>query len=242
MKNKLNNSYDNKGIVFEGKDLEVQQDWDIYWTDQNQTSGKLYDFFADFYRNNIIKKALNHFLLKHFTKGQELLHAGCGSGKVDTDIVDNFQVTALDISLPALKIYDAVNQHKAKIVQASIFEMPFEDETFDGIYDLGVIEHFTEDEIQQILMEFKRVLKKNGKICLFIPPTYGLTVKVLDTAHFILNKILRKNRKLHPDEITRVRSKAHIKTIIEKAGFSFIEYYFGPKDLFTQIVIVGEKK
>lgn len=120
--------------------------------------------------------------------------------------------------------------------------MPFEDETFDGIYDLGVIEHFTEDEIQQILMEFKRVLKKNGKICLFIPPTYGLTVKVLDTAHFILNKILRKNRKLHPDEITRVRSKAHIKTIIEKAGFSFIEYYFGPKDLFTQIVIVGEKK
>jgi hypothetical protein len=85
------------------------------------------------------------------------------------------------------------------------------------------------------------VLKKGAKVCLFIPPTYGLTVQVLDTAHFILNKILKKNIKLHPDEITRVRSKAHIKGLIEKAGFKFIEYYFGPKDVFTQIVIVGEK-
>ena len=52
---------------------------------------------------------------------------------------------------------------------------------------------------------------------------------------------MKKNIKLHPDEITRVRSKAHIKGLIEKAGFVFKEYYFGPKDVFTQIVIVGEK-
>lgn len=238
MENKVN---DKKEIVFEGKDRAVQQDWDVYWSEQDKASNKTYDVFANFYRNNIIKRGLNYFIFKHFTKGQTLLHAGCGSGKVDTDVVNNYQVTALDISYPALKIYDAVNQHKAKIIQASIFEMPFEDESFDGIYNLGVIEHFTEEEIQQILTEFKRVLKKGAKICLFIPPTYGLTVQVLDTAHFILNKILKKNIKLHPDEITRVRSKAHIKGLIEKAGFKFIEYYFGPKDVFTQIVIVGEK-
>jgi ubiquinone/menaquinone biosynthesis C-methylase UbiE len=238
MENKVN---DKKEIVFEGKDRAVQQDWDVYWSEQDKASNKTYDVFANFYRNNIIKRGLNYFIFKHFTKGQTLLHAGCGSGKVDTDVVNNYQVTALDISYPALKIYDAVNQHKAKIVQASIFEMPFEDESFDGIYNLGVIEHFTEEEIQQILTEFKRVLKKGAKVCLFIPPTYGLTVQVLDTAHFILNKILKKNIKLHPDEITRVRSKAHIKGLIEKAGFKFIEYYFGPKDVFTQIVIVGEK-
>jgi len=238
MENKVN---DKKEIVFEGKDRAVQQDWDVYWSEQDKASNKTYDVFANFYRNNIIKRGLNYFIFKHFTKGQTLLHAGCGSGKVDTDVVNNYQVTALDISYPALKIYDAVNQHKAKIIQASIFEMPFEDESFDGIYNLGVIEHFTEEEIQQILTEFKRVLKKGAKVCLFIPPTYGLTVQVLDTAHFILNKILRKNIKLHPDEITRVRSKAHIKGLIEKAGFKFIEYYFGPKDVFTQTVIVGEK-
>lgn len=238
MENKLNAENE---IVFVGKDRNVQQDWDVYWSAQDKSSNKTYDVFANFYRNHIIKRALNYFIFKHFPNGQTLLHAGCGSGKVDTDIVNNYKVTALDISFPALKIYDSVNQQKATLVQASIFEMPFEDNLFDGIYDLGVMEHFTEEEIQLILKEFKRVLKPNGKICLFIPPTYGLTVQVLDFAHFFLNKILRKNIKLHPDEITRVRSKAHIKSQIENAGFKFVEYYFGPKDMFTQVVIVGEK-
>jgi ubiquinone/menaquinone biosynthesis C-methylase UbiE len=238
MESKLSEEF-NK--TFEGKDKEVQQDWDIYWSEQDKTSNKTYDVFANFYRNNIIKRGLNYFIFRHFTKGQKLLHAGCGSGKVDTDIVDNYEVTALDISYPALKIYDSVNKQKAKIIQASIFDMPFEDNSFDGIYNLGVLEHFTEEEINAILLEFKRVLKIGGKICLFIPPTFGLTVQVLDTAHFVLNKIMKKNIKLHPDEITRVRSKAHIKGLIEKAGFVFKEYYFGPKDVFTQIVIVGEK-
>jgi len=235
-----NNS--DKEKIFLGKDRDTQQDWDIYWGKQDKPSNKTYDKFADFYRNNIIKKALNHFIFKYFQKGAKLLHAGCGSGKVDTDIVKNYRVTALDISYPALKIYDSVNQQKAELVQASIFEMPFADDTFDGLYNLGVLEHFTSEEIEQVLKECKRVIKPGGKICLFIPPTYGLTVQVLDTAHFVLNKILRKNVKLHPDEISRVKSGKQIRSVIENAGFDFVEYYFGIKDMFTQVVIVGEKK
>lgn len=235
-----NNS--DKEKIFLGKDRDTQQDWDIYWGKQDKSSNKTYDKFADFYRNNIIKKALNHFIFKHFEKGAKLLHAGCGSGKVDTDIVNNYKVTALDISYPALKIYDSVNQHKSELVQASIFEMPFADNTFDGLYNLGVLEHFTSEEIDLVLQECRRVIKPNGKICLFIPPTFGLTVQVLDTAHFVLNKILRKNVKLHPDEISRVKSGKQIRGVIEKAGFEFVEYYFGIKDMFTQVVIVGEKK
>ncbi len=226
---------------FEGKEGEVQKDWDIYWSAKNKTSNKIYEVFADFYRNYIIKPALNHFIYKHLQKNTSLLHAGCGSGKVDTDIVNNYQVTALDISYPALQIYDRVNQQKAEIIQASIFDMPFEDGTFEGIYNLGVMEHFTEEEIHSILLEFKRTLKTNGRIVLFIPPVFGLTVWVLDFAHFVLNKVLRRNIKLHPDEITRIKSKRHIQTLVEKAGFSYIEYYFGIKDVFTQIVIIAEK-
>jgi hypothetical protein len=33
---------------------------------------------------------------------------------------------------------------------------------------------------------------------IFWPPVFGLTVNVLDAAHFILNKVLRKNIQLHP--------------------------------------------
>ena len=227
--------------LFAGKEREVQEDWDVYWSNQNKTSSKIYDVFANFYRNNIIKPALNYFIFKHFAPNSLLLHAGCGSGKVDTDLVDEFKVTALDISYPALQIYESVNPRKAKLIQASIFEMPFENESFDGIYNLGVMEHFTPDEIQQILIEFKRVLKPKAKIVLFIPPVFGLTVRVLDTAHFVLNKILKRNVKLHPDEITRVKSKQHIRQMVENAGFKFVDYYFGMKDAFTQVVVVAEK-
>lgn len=226
---------------FDGKDGVVQADWDIYWSAKQKTSNKVYEVFADYYRNYIIKPVLNYFIIKHFQKGQNVLHAGCGSGKVDTDLVDLYEITALDISFPALQIYGNVNPKKAVLVQASIFEMPFADETFDGIYNLGVMEHFTEEEIHRILLEFKRVLAKNGKIALFIPPTFGLTVAVLDAAHFVLNTVLRRNIKLHPDEITRVKSQTHIRDLVEKAGFKFIEYYFGCKDGFTQVVVVAKK-
>ena len=172
-------------------------------------------------------------------KGSSILHAGCGSGKVDTDLVNAYQITAVDISSYALEIYEHVNQSKARVVQASIFELPFENQSFDGIYNLGVMEHFTEDEIHSILTEFRRVLKPDGKLILFIPPVFGLTVQVLDAAHFILNRIFRRGVKLHPDEITRIKSKKHVKGLIEKSGFRFVDYYFGSKDMFTQIVIVA---
>ena len=223
------------------KEETIKKDWDIYWTKQGTSSSDVYNSIADFYRNRIIKPYLNHFLFKHFSAGQQILHAGCGSGKVDTDVVKKFKVTALDISPEALAIYEKVNGPSIERVLGNIFKLPFANETFDGIYNLGVMEHFTEDEIIQILHEFKRVIKPKGKIVLFIPPVFGLTVQVLDLAHFILNKIFRKNIKLHPDEITRVKSKKHIRSLVERSGFTFIEYYFGRKDLFTQIVIVGEK-
>jgi ubiquinone/menaquinone biosynthesis C-methylase UbiE len=228
--------------IFEGKEREVQEDWDIYWSKQNKTSNKLYEVFANFYRNQIIKPALNHFIFKHFEKDTNLLHAGCGSGKVDADLVNAYKITALDISYPALQIYDKVNKGKASLVQASIFQLPFPENHFNGVYNLGVMEHFTENEIQLILLEFNRVLKPNGKIALFIPPIFGLTVQVLDFTHFVLNKILRRRIKLHPDEITRIKSRNHIQKMVEKAGFRFVDYYFGSKDFFTQIVIVAEKQ
>ena len=73
------------------------------------------------------------------------------------------------------------------------------------------------------------------------PPTFGFTVFVLDSAHFILNKIFRMKVKLHPDEITRARSRKHAVETFEKAGFQIVEYYFGMRDIFTQVVVVAQK-
>ncbi|MCO6500296.1 MAG: class I SAM-dependent methyltransferase [Vicingus serpentipes] len=223
------------------RDEKDKLDWNVYWSKKGKSVNLLYDGIAKFYRYFIIQPYLKHFIRLNFKKDDQVLHAGCGSGQVDFGISDYVNITALDISPEALNIYKGLHKD-AIVVNASIFDLPYEDNHFDGIYNLGVMEHFKEDEIQLILKEFKRILKPNGKIVLFWPPTFGVTVNVLDFAHFILNNLLKMNIQLHPEEITRIRSKKHAIRIIEESGFHMENYYFGIRDLFTQVVITASKK
>jgi len=220
-----------------------KQGWDEYWSDKDAPGGVVYNMIAAFYRRFIIKPSLNHFIRKHFQPGANVLHAGCGSGQVDTDVNEYVMVTALDVSAKALTMYKRVNKSipNERIIQANIFSLPFDDETVDGIYNLGVVEHFTKDDIQTILREFRRVLKAGGKVIIFWPPTFGVTTNFLDGVHFILNNILKKNIKLHPDEISRLQSKEYAKSLCEPVGYIMIDYYFGLRDLGTQAVVVLQR-
>ena len=225
------------------KSEEIQQDWDKYWADKDKKKGnKVYDIIAAIYRKLVLKNILDYFIKKYFDKGWNVLHAGCGSGQVDVDFADYIDITALDISENALKIYKRIHGENCKTIQGDIFHLPFLDKSFDGLYNLGVMEHFTHEEIYMILAEFKRVLKPSGRIIIFWPPKFGVTVFVLDSAHFILNKIFRMNITLHPAEISRIQSKKETIDIFEKAGFKVVRYYFGIRDIFTQCVIVATNK
>lgn len=223
------------------KALQEEKEWDKYWTKKKTKSQTIYRGIASFYRQFIIKKTLNHFIEQEFKKGSILLHAGSGAGQVDKDILQKYNVTALDISKEALKLYKLHNGTKAKIMLASIFDIPVKPETYDGIYNMGVMEHFTKEEDEKILKELRRVLKPNGKIVLFWPPKFGLTVIFLNSIHFILNNILKRNIRLHPEEISLVKSKKYVNEILKSSGFKMTRFYFGPKDLFTHCIIVAKK-
>ena len=135
------------------KAQKEEQEWDKYWTKKKTKSQTLYRIIASLYRDLIIKRALNYFIEKEFASGTKLLHAGSGAGQVDKDIVGKFNVTALDISGEALKLYKTLNGGKAKLMKASIFAIPAKTSTFDGVYNLGVMEHFTKEEDKRILIE-----------------------------------------------------------------------------------------
>jgi hypothetical protein len=68
-----------------------------------------------------------------------------------------------------------------------------------------------------------------------------LTVRVLAAVHWILRKAGKGDVKLHPDEITHVRSRRQARDFLGAAGFSMVDFYFGWRDLFTQAVVVGQK-
>ena len=224
------------------KRQKEEKEWDKYWTKKKTSSQTIYRAIASFYRKVLIKNSLNHFLNKEFKKGSLLLHAGSGSGQVDQDAVKRFDITALDISAEALKLYKINNGPSSKTIKASIFDIPLKDKTLDGIYNLGVHEHFTGSENEKILKEFKRALKDDGKIVLFWPSKYSLTVNFLNTTHFVLNDILKRKIRLHPEEISLIESKKQVEELLKSCGFKMTKFYFGPKDLFTQCVIVAKKK
>jgi dolichol-phosphate mannosyltransferase len=226
------------------KDLaptQAQDEWDAYWLSKKKPGALIYDLIAAFYRKFIIKDSLNHFIGKAFDSNAQILHAGCGSGQVDTDIANRMSITAMDISAQALSIYRKFQPKSVQLIHGSIFAIPAADSAYDGVYNLGVMEHFTEGEIREVLNEFNRVVKPGGKIVLFWPPSYGVTVRVLGAVHWVLHKMGKTEIKLHPDEITHVRSRNQMRSYLENSGFSLVDFYFGPRDLFTQAVVTGRK-
>lgn len=219
------------------------QGWDDYWDIQEKKGGsKLYGIIAEFYRKFIIRPTLNQFIHKHFPEKVKVLHAGCGSGQVDRDIRTHIKITGLDISKNALKIYEKENKGFCESLYGSIFSIPLANESMDGIYNLGVMEHFDENDIQKILTEFRRVLKPSGKVILFWPPEFGLSVIFFKMLKFLVRPIYGNDVKFHPDEICRIKSKKHAYEILEKADLPILEYYFGVSDLFTYSVIVAQKR
>ena len=216
--------------------------WDEYWLKSKSPLFRIYGWIAALYRKYLIKRNLDRLLTDHFPAKSRLLHAGCGSGQVDTEVTRAHSVIALDLSAPALKVYQQIHDDSHDLVRGTIFSLPIKDATIDGIYHLGVMEHFDEREIQQILAEFHRILKPGGKMAVFWPPRFGLSVRALSLAHFVLNRIFRRGVKLHPDEITLLESKSHAYGLFDKARFDVDDYYFGVKDFFTYCMVVVSKR
>ena len=222
---------------------ELRAEWDTYWAGRGHVrpERKLFDVGAQFYRRYLIEPLLTGVIGREFARGSNLLHAGCGGGEVDKKIVSDYRVTALDISPNALELYRTRNAGVETVI-GNIFDLSALRGKFDGIYNLGVMEHFSPQEIVDILRQFYQVLEPNGKLVLLWPPVYGVSVLGLHSIHFVLNSILRRDIQLHPPEPTKVCSRKQVAGYFDTAGFRLKSMEFGPRDAFTYVVLVADKK
>lgn len=230
------------GLPFEGalnEALHDAQGWDAYWEKKSHAGALAYDLVASLYRNVFIKSNLTRIIKREFSSGAKLLHAGCGSGQVDTDLHDSMKITAVDISPQALERYSRENPKAHAVQHADILALPFPDSSFDGTYNLGVVEHFAGEDLTQLFRELARVTKPGGKVVVFWPHKRASSAAVLDGIHFLINDVLGRDIRLHPPEPTRIANRQCAREVLESAGLLLDHYEFGPRDLFVQAVVVG---
>src|SRR5271157_2786506 len=110
-----------------------------------------------------------HYAKRHFPASGIFVEAGCGSAE-SSDRIDRHgrQLIGLDFSASALQVAQRVG-NMDMLIQGDVFSLPFRSHSVDGIWNLGVMEHFTETQICSCLREFRRVLKPDGVILLLWP-------------------------------------------------------------------------
>jgi ubiquinone/menaquinone biosynthesis C-methylase UbiE len=100
--------------------------------------------------------------------GHQILEAGCGSGKNALRLAHSgARAVMLDTSRSA--VYNARQAAErlgldARSIHASVFHLPFPDESFDFVFNIGVLDHFGPEYRNQALSEMLRVTCNGGRV------------------------------------------------------------------------------
>lgn len=133
-------------------------------------------------------------LIESYAAGKDecrTIELGCELGVTSLLLNDAFNKTLLDLNPLAIdltkKAHQKLDKHATFIV-ADMFETPFEDETFDIVFNAGVIEHFNQSDRTKALQEYARILKKDGIMIVAFPNHYSLPYRMA----YMIRTLLRK--------------------------------------------------
>jgi 2-polyprenyl-3-methyl-5-hydroxy-6-metoxy-1,4-benzoquinol methylase len=103
--------------------------------------------------------------------GSSILDVATGRGQM-VEFAHKSGATAfgIDFSMTACQI--ASQQEPGKIVCSDGQKLPFSDQSFDFVTNLGSLEHF--EHMETGVQEMARVVKPGGKACVVVPNTFGL--------------------------------------------------------------------
>ena len=99
---------------------------------------------------------------------RDVLEAGCGIGTDGVRFVRaGARYTGIDFSTTALELARSRPElQDARLVQGSIVELPFSDDSFDLVYSNGVVHHLP--QTSQAIAEFHRVLRPGGSAIVMV--------------------------------------------------------------------------
>jgi ubiquinone/menaquinone biosynthesis C-methylase UbiE len=137
-------------------------------------------------RNQVQLAFRNHWLtfqqiLKnpHFNAGSRSLEVGCGRGSLSAYFSDaDYCCTLLDISPTVIERAQRIfqdNSLKADFVVGDALKLPFPDRSFDIVFSIGLMEHFS--DIETLVKEQIRILDRGGAFIAYVVPEYKNNVQ-----------------------------------------------------------------
>ncbi len=107
------------------------------------------------------------FFLPYLKQGMSLLDCGCGPGTITIGIADAVapgRVVGIDLYEPRLEQARALAAERGannlSFQVASVYELPFEDDTFDAAFENEMLEHI--DDPEKAAREIHRVVRTGG--------------------------------------------------------------------------------
>lgn len=160
-------------------------------------------------------------LQKYIEKGKYYLDAGCGVGGWMLFLKDEgYHVAGIDIAARAVRAMTEYDTD-ADIKIASITEIPYADETFDGVLAIGTLE-YVENHVEDALREVNRVSKKGGIFFIEVPIANFLR-RLL---YLPLKRIERFIKTGRGEQLTfscYLFVPGEVRTMLDEAGFEVVE-------------------
>ena len=193
------------------KQLE-SEDWNKTW----ELEGKHQEeFFNNSYSFKRIKETISGLGFDIKTNQYNFCELGCGGG-LWVKWINSFgiKVSGVDNSIVGLDLAKQRNK-ETDLRLKDVRNTSFEDNSFDLVFGLGLIEHFEDEEISKILLEAKRIIKQNGKIIISVP----------NRSKYSGLWCYESIKGRCPSE--RILEASHLKQLFELIGFKNIKVNYG---------------
>lgn len=215
-------------------------EWDEHW--ESLESGRfLFSLAAKMVRRFIFQPAVHWYGERYFPESGTFVEMGCGTAYSSARLPKRKRTfVGLDFSASALRAARSEGRMDA-LVQADIFALPYRPNSIQGIWKLGVMEHFTDAEIQNCLSEFLRVLKPGGVVVQFWPTQHNTSRWILGPVEKVVSLWKGSGFTFFPGEISRLKSRKQAREVMEKAGFEVSALDFNWRTAFIHMVIVARK-
>ena len=219
--------------------MHEKQEWDLQWQRLDRES-KFLGRFLRFCRVTMVAKEVASQIEKHFPEQGTFVEGGCGTSE-DSCMVQPKKRTliGMDFSQQALGIARKTGGLN-EFLCGDLSRIPLGKNSIDGIWNVGVMEHFPAPALRNILTECSRVIKPGGK-CIFLWPwALGPSTIILWGINWLRRKILGKQEDLYITEHSRVWSARHAMSLVKPFfGKCRVRYSWGTGLVF--LIVIAEK-